>query len=103
MRTKREQAVGNVIQGHWRTPAPTGADESESQQLTEVIAAHPNGRCILHRNARPDRSTPGHLALGARIRRDSRSPNRFIVFRGRPRKRHVDGLTDSPLAIQYRV
>lgn len=39
MRTKREQAVGDVIQGPWRTPAPTGADESERQRLTEEIAA----------------------------------------------------------------
>lgn len=39
MRTKREQAVGNVIQGPWSTPAPTGADESEPQRLAQEIAA----------------------------------------------------------------
>lgn len=38
MRTKREQAVGNVIQGPWSTPAPTGADESEQQRLAQEIA-----------------------------------------------------------------
>ena len=39
MGTKREQAVGNVIQGPWSTPAPTGADEIEPQRLAEEIAA----------------------------------------------------------------
>ena len=39
MRTKREQAVGNVIQGPWSTPAPTAAAESERQRLAEEIAA----------------------------------------------------------------
>ena len=38
MRTKREHAVGNVIQGPWSTPAPTGADESERQRLAQEIA-----------------------------------------------------------------
>ena len=37
--TKREPAVGNVIQGPWSAPAPTGADESERQRLAEEIAA----------------------------------------------------------------
>lgn len=37
MRTKREQAVGNVIQGPWSTPAPTGADESERQRLAKSL------------------------------------------------------------------
>lgn len=39
MRTKREHAVGNVIQGPWSAPAPTGADDSERQRLAEEIAA----------------------------------------------------------------
>lgn len=39
MGTKREHAVGNVIQGPWSAPAPTGADESEQQRLAQEIAA----------------------------------------------------------------
>ncbi len=39
MRTKREHAVGNVIQGPWSAPAPTGVDDSERQRLAEEIAA----------------------------------------------------------------
>ena len=39
MRTECEQAVGNVIQGPWSTPAPTAAAESERQRLAEEIAA----------------------------------------------------------------
>ena len=39
MGTEREHAVGNVIQGPWSAPAPTGADESEQQRLAQEIAA----------------------------------------------------------------
>jgi hypothetical protein len=39
MGTEREHAVGNVIQGPWNAPAPTGADGSEQQRLAEEIAA----------------------------------------------------------------
>ena len=39
MRTKREQAVGNVIRGPWSARAPTGAHERARQRLAEEIAA----------------------------------------------------------------
>ena len=39
MGTEREHAVGNVIQGPWSAPAPTGADESEQQRMAREIAA----------------------------------------------------------------
>lgn len=39
MGTRREHALGNVIQGPWSAPAPTGADESEQQRSAQEIAA----------------------------------------------------------------
>lgn len=48
MRTEREHAVGEIIEGPWNRPAPTAADKSERELLAkeiadQIVAGHGSG------------------------------------------------------------